>query len=325
MSRSLKLLICLAGAAWLVLPPVAHSQAYPNKLVRMIVSLAAGGGVDSQTRAVSQKLAEVWNQQVIVENRPGAGGNIGSDYVAKAAPDGYTLLSSPGGLAIAPSLYRKRPFDPRKDFAPIVQLTSTAYILAADPKLPATSVAALVALAKAQPGKLNFGSSGLGTASHLAGELFILSAGINLVHIPYKADVNIIPDIISGQVQMAFFPVLTVVSLLKEGRLRGLAISSSSRTSLLPELPTVAESGVRDFEYTVWVGIFAPAGTPRDIVNRINADTQKVVRLPDVRERMIGWGLENPANTADEFSARYLGDIEKYAKVIKAAKIPPVD
>ncbi len=315
----------LAIAALLVLGTGALAQGYPAKPVRLIVPLAAGGGVDTVARTLAQKYSELWQQQVVVENRPGAGGNIGADFVAKSPPDGYTLLMNPSGQAIAPSLYRKLPFDPRKDFAPITEITLTNFILVTDPKLPVASVRDLIALATARPGKLNYGSAGMGSATHLAGELLRTSAGIDIVHVPYKGDANVVPAILSGEVQMGFFPLSSVLQLMKDGRVRAIGMSGLARAKAVPQVPTIAESGIPGFEYAIWIGIFAPAGTPREILAKVSADGARILRLPDVREKMESWGYENPATTPEEFTARYLSDIDKYARIIRSAGVPPID
>lgn len=312
-------------AASLALPLAAWSQAYPLKPVRIVVPFAPGGGTDHTARAFAQKYSEVWKHQAIVDNRPGAGGNLGADVVAKAAPDGYTLLFTPGGIAVSASLYRKLSFDPRKDFAPATQVASTHMILVTSPKLPAASVKEVIALAKAQPGKFNFGSSGIGAPSHLMGEVFKSSAGLDIVHIPYKGDAQSIPALLSGEVHMVFVPLLIALPHMKAERLRGMAVIGPSRPRSAPEVPTMMESGLREFQFVGWQGIFAPAGTPRDILAKISADTVKVLHMPDLAERLPGMGLEPAGTSPEEFAALYKSDIEKYARVIRDGRIPLID
>jgi tripartite-type tricarboxylate transporter receptor subunit TctC len=302
----------------------ALGQAYPAKPVRMLVPFPPGGGVDVVARTFSQKFSEAWGQQVVVENRPGAGGNIAADLVAKAPPDGYTLLITTTGHAVAPSLFRKLPFDPIKDFAATSQITSTYLVLVANPSMPAT-LKELVALAKSQPGKLNYGHTGLGVAPHLVGEMLKSAAGINIVMVTYKGDAQTIPAMLANEVQMGFSPPTTVVGHVKAGRLRALAVSGAARGAAFPDVPTVTEAGYADATYNGWVGFFSPAGTPRDILIRISTETARALRMPDVAARLPGWGAEAAGTSPDEFAKRYRADIARYAKVIKDANVPLVD
>jgi tripartite-type tricarboxylate transporter receptor subunit TctC len=302
----------------------ALGQAYPAKPVRMLVPFPPGGGVDVVARTFSQKLSEAWGQQVIVENRPGAGGNIAADLVAKAPPDGYTLLITTTGHAVAPSLFRKLPFDPIKDFAAASQITSTYLILVANPGMPAT-LKELVALAKSQPGKLNYGHTGLGVAPHLVGEMLKSAAGINIVMVTYKGDAQTIPAMLANEVQLGFSPPTSVVGHVKAGRLRALAVSGAARGSAFPDVPTVTEAGYPDATYNGWVGFFAPGGTPREILTRVSSETARALRMPDVAARLPSWGAEAAGTSPDEFAARYRADIVRYAKVIKEANVPLVD
>ena len=312
-------------AAVIALPSAGWPQTYPSKPVLIVVPIAAGGGTDNTARIFAQKYAEVWKQQVIVDNRAGAGGNIGADVVAKAAPDGYTLLFTPGGIAVSASLYRKLPFDPRRDFAPATQVASTHMILVTNPKFPAASVKEVIALAKAQPGKLNFGSSGVGAPSHLMGEVLKATAGLDIVHIPYKGDAQSIPALLAGEVHMVFVPLLIALPHMKNNRLRGVAVIGAARPQSAPEVPTMVESGLRDFQFTGWQGIFAPAGTPQEVLSKISADTVKVLRMPDLAGRLPGMGLEAAGTSPAEFAVLYKSDIEKYARVIREARIPLID
>ena len=310
------LLACAAGAAL--------AQGYPTKPVRLIVPFLAGGGVDALARALSQRFAEAWGQSVIVENRPGAGGNIGANAVAKATPDGYTLLVASTGLAMAPSLYRKLPFDPLKDFAATSQIMSNYFVLVANPGVPAT-LKELVALAKSQPGKLNYGHTGLGGSPHLVGEMLRAAAGINIVFVPYKGDAQTLLAMLANEVQMTFAPPATVVQMVKSGKLRALAVTGTSRSTAFPDAPTTTEAGFPEVTYAGWVGFFAPGGTPRDILNKISQETARALRMPEIVERLASGGLEAAGTTPGEFAARYRADVARYAKIIKETDIPLVD
>ena len=310
------LLACAAGAAL--------AQSYPTKPVRMIVPFLAGGAVDTMARLFAQKFTEAWGQQVIVENRAGAGGNIGADAVAKAAPDGYTLLITTTGHAVAPSLYRKLQYDPLKDFAATSQIISTYLVLVVNPSMPAT-LKELVALAKSQPGKLNYGHTGLGVAPHLVGEMLRAATGINIVFVPYKGDAGVVPAMLANEVQMSFSSPTTVVQLVKAGKLRALAVTGTSRGRSFPDVLTTTEAGFPDASYVGWVGFFTPAGTPRDILNKISSETARVLRMPDISARVPGWGGEAAGTTPEEFAAKYRADIARYAKIIKEANIPLVE
>jgi tripartite-type tricarboxylate transporter receptor subunit TctC len=303
----------------------ALSQSYPTKPVRLVVPFPAGGAVDTVARTLGQKLGESLRQQVVIENRAGAGGNIGTDAVAKSAPDGYTILMTTHGHAISPNLYRKLSYDSIKDFTPVTQLTSSFLLLVANPSLPATSLKELIAVAKAKPGSLNYGSTGLGAPPHLVTELVKLMAGIDMAHIPYKGDAPLFTALLGGEVQLAFVPPVTGLPHVRAGRLRALAVTSGKRSPTLPDVPTVAEAGVPGFEYSGWLAILAPAGTPREVVGKLQGDIAKVVGTPEMRDRFLGWGYEPVAGTPEEFAGRLRADIARYARVIKDAKIPLVD
>jgi len=303
----------------------AVAQSYPTKPVRLVVPFPAGGGVDTVARPLAQKLSESLRQQVVIENRPGAGGNIGTDAVAKSAADGYTLLITTHGHAISPNLYRKLPYDSVKDFAPVTQLTSSFLLLVANPALPARSLKELIVLAKAKPGSLNYGSTGLGAPPHLVTELLKIMAGIDMAHIPYKGDAPLFTALLSGEVLVAFVPPVTGLPHVKTGRLRALAVTSPGRSPTLPDVPTVVEAGVPGFEYTGWLAILAPAGTPREVVGKLQGEIAKTLAVPEMRDRFLGWGYEPVAGTPEEFATRLRADIARYAKIIKEAKIPLVD
>lgn len=314
-------LLLATGLSLSVLHHGAQAQAdYPTKPVRIIVPSTPAGVLDIVTRTVAQKLSENLGQQVIIENRPGAGGNIGADAAAKAPADGYTLFI--GFIAthgINPSLFGKLPYDPVKDFAPITLLASVSNIISVHPSVPAQSLKDLIAMAKAKPGQLSYASSGNGTSTHLAGELLKHTAGVDIVHIPYKGSAPAVGDALAGQVPMLVDSVVSSLPQVKAGKLRGLAVTSSKRLAVAPDLPTVAESGYPGYEATAWLGILAPSGTPREIVNRLNTQILKVLSLPEVRERLAAQGAEIVTSTPDQFSAYIKSELAKWGKVVKAA------
>ena len=317
---------CFAALCLLCIPAdTTFAQNYPAKPVRLIVPYAAGGATDNYARVFSQKFAEAWGQQMIVDNRPGAGGNVGSAVVAKATPDGYTLLLNTAGQAIAPALYRRLSYDPVKDLQPVVLLVRSIQVLVVSPGFAAGSVAELIALAKAQPGRINFGSNGIGSGPHLAGELFRSLAGINIVHIPYKGDAALAPALLSNEVQMSFLPSQAATPMVKSGKLRPLAVASGARSPFLPEVPTVAEAGVANYELSTWAGLFAPAGTPRDVVQKISAEGVRMILSPEMHKILTSWGVEAIGIGVEGFEARYRSDIEKYARLIREAGIPQED
>ena len=310
--------LCFLAAA------LAQAQSYPVKPVRLVVPFPPGGATDLVARTLSQKLTESWKQQVVVENRAGAGGNIGADAVAKSAPDGYSLLLNIQGQSISASLYRKLPFDAIKDFTPIVQVTSSYLVLVGNPRLPGT-VMEIIAMAKAQPGKLNFGSTGLGAPPHLMAELFNGVAGTRIVHIPYKGDAPLTPALLTDEVQLAFLPLSAALQHVRSGKLRALGVTGGKRGAALPDVPTLVEAGMREFDIAGWIGIFGPGGLPRDIVALVRAEFVKAIRQPDVLEKWPGWGYEPVGGTPEEFGAKYRADIDVFAKIIRDAKVPLVD
>ncbi len=290
---------------------------YPDKPVRMIVGFPAGSGVDILARLAGQKLAETYGQQFVIDNRPGAGSNIAANLAAKAAPDGYTIFLGTVANAINATLYAKLPFDFTRDFAPIVLAASAPNLLVVHPSVPARSVAELIRLAKAQPGQLSFGSSGTGTAPHLAGELFKRMAGIDIVHVPYRGGPQATTDLIGGQYAMLFAISSTVLPHIKSGRLRALAITTLARMPSLPEVPTVAESGLPGFEAVTWFGFMVPAATPRDIVGRLNADIGKALALPDLRQQLALQGIDVIGGTPEQFAEHVRKETAKWADVIR--------
>lgn len=319
--RGLTLLVALL----FTVAGTAFADDYPNKPVRLIVGFPPGGINDIVARVIGDKLSQSLGQTVVVENRPGAGGTIGADLVAKSKPDGYTLLmGSVSNIAMAQSQYKGLPYDAAKDFAPIVLVAAAPNILVVNPEFPVHSVRELIALAKQKPGGINYASAGLGTSNHLTVELLQVMAGIELNHVPYKGDAPGTADVVAGQVPMIFPTLPVALPFIKAGKLRPIAVSSAERSSLLPEVPTVAESGgLPEFEVSVWVGILGPAGTPREIVTRLNAEIVKIVRMPNVRERLAGLGAESVGDTSEHFAAYIKSELAKWSKVAKAAGITP--
>jgi tripartite-type tricarboxylate transporter receptor subunit TctC len=305
--------------------PRAHAQSYPTKPIRVIVPFAAGGAVDALARLVTAKLQEAVGQPVIVENRAGAGGNTGADQVAKSPPDGYTILQHTNGQAISPALYRSLPFDPLKDFIPVIQLVGTSTVLVANPKFPAKSLKELIALAKEKPGKLNYGMTGVGNSLHLTMEMLKRAAGIDILAIPYRGDAPLNTALIAGEVDVAIVPIGTAVPLLESGRLRPLAVNSAQRSPALPDVPTVAEEAIPGFEAAGWQGWFVPAKTPRDVVAYLQRETAKVIADPDMQARLKAMGNEPVGSTTEAFDGRFKSDLAKFAKVVKEANIPTQD
>jgi tripartite-type tricarboxylate transporter receptor subunit TctC len=305
----------------------AHAQApksaaYPAKPVRVIVGYAPGGATDIIGRLVAQKLTEASGQTFVVENRPGASATIASEMVARAAPDGYTLLiAATTSHSILPSLMAKLPYHPQRDFAPVSALAISPLLLALHPSLPVRSVADMIKLARAQPGQLSFGAGGTGTPPHLAGELFKQMAGVNMLYVPYKGEAPAISDLIGGQISLIFSNVVAVLPQVQAGRLRGIAVTTAERLPSLPAYPAVAESGLPGFAVESWFGLVATAGTPSDIISRLNTDTMRGMAQPDMRERLAGQGLFVKTGTPGELTALMQSETVKWAKVIKAAGI----
>jgi tripartite-type tricarboxylate transporter receptor subunit TctC len=290
----------------------------------MVVPFAAGGAVDTVARALGQKLGESWKQPVIVDNRPGAGGNIAAEAVAKAPGDGYTLLITTQGFAISPGLYKKLPFDAVRDFAPVTQLTSSYLVLVSTPQLPSQSIRDLITLAKSKPGTINYGSTGTGAPPHLLGEVLKSAAGIDTLHVPYKGDAPLTQALLAGEVQVAFMPLAGVLPHIKSGRLRALGVSGKQRSTEMPDVPTFAEAGL-PLEFTGWLGIFAPASVQRELVTQIQREFARAIVAPDMLERWPAWGYLPVGNSPEEFAARLAADMTMYAKVIRDAKIPLQD
>jgi tripartite-type tricarboxylate transporter receptor subunit TctC len=310
---------CIAGGAEAQAPEASR---YPARAVRVVVPFAPGGPSDLPARLVSQKLSEAWGQQVVVDNRGGANGVVGAEIVAKAPPDGHTLvMGTTGTHGINASLYAKLPYDTIADFAPVARLGIASYVLIAHPSLPVRNVRELVKLAKARPGQIT-GSSG-GSVTQLAAELFKRSAGIDIVIVPYKGNALAVTATLSGEVSLIFGGIAQSGPLIKAGKLKALAVSGLKRSPAMPEVPTVAESGVPGFEAGSWYGLLAPGATPRALVERINKDVVRAVQLPEVRERLMNEAFEVPSDTPDQFAAHIKADVVKWAKVVKEAGIKP--
>lgn len=304
-------------ATLLLLPFLALAQGYPARPVRVIVPYPPGGATDVMARIIAQKLNETWPQAMVVENKPGASGTVGSEVVAKSPADGYTLLLQGTQHAINLSLYKQLPYDTLRDFAVVAYVASAPFLLVVHPSVPANSVAELIAYIRAKPGGLNYGSSGVGGGAHLAGEIFKTSAGVQLTHIPYKGAAPAMADLLGGQVPMVFDPIPTSITQVRSGKIKALAITSARRSALIPELPTVAESGLPGFEVAAWFGLYAPASTPKDIVARLNAEVNRVLQLPDVKEKFAGLGAESMPMGTDQFALHLRAEIAKFAKAIR--------
>ncbi len=309
-------------AACALLSGHAAAQNFPNKPVRMIVAFPPGGATDIVARIVSQKLSEMWGQQVFVDNRGGAAGTIGTDLMAKSPPDGYNLfMATMGNLTANTVLYHNLPFDVERDLAPVTLVVKVHFVMVAYPSFPPKTVQELIALAKAKPGEINYASSGAGGAPHLGGELFKSMAGVNLTHVPYKGSGPSFADLLGGQVSLTIDSLAQALPYIKSGRLRALAVTGAKRAPMLPDVPTVAESGVPGYELTNWFGLVTRAGTPREIIHRVNADVVKVLQMPDVRERFLGMALDPVGDTPEQFGAYIKSETAKWAKVIKSAGI----
>ena len=299
-----------------MLSTAAFAQTYPAKTVRIVVGYPPGGPTDVIARTVAQKLTIALGQQVIVDNRPGASGMIGAEQVVKAAPDGYTLLTVPITYAVTPSVYPKMPYDAEKDLAPVALVASSPFILVVHPTLPVKTVKELIALAKSRPGQINYASASTGGMPHLAGELFNMMTGVKLTHIPYKGAAPATVDLLAGQVSLMFNNMLSAMPLVKANKLRAVAVTSLKRSAAIPELPTIAET-VKGFEASGWYGAFAPAATPKDIIAKLNAEINKLMRLPDVAQRLAGDGVEAASMTPAEFGAYLHSEIAKWGRVVQ--------
>ena len=308
----------LVGVVAFAVCSVAVAQGWPSKPIKWIVPFAPGGTTDILARTISEKLTTALGQPVIVENKPGAGGGLGAEFTAKAPPDGYTIM---GGTisthAINASLYKNLPYDPVKDFAPITMIVRLPNMLVVNPDIPAKNVTELIALLKSHPNKYSFASSGNGTSQHLSGELFKGMAGVEMQHIPYKGSPPALQDVVGGQVAMTFDNITTAWPLAKAGKLRALAVTTSKRSSIAPEIPTLSESGLAGYEVGSWQGVFAPAGTPPAIVSRLNREIVKIINMPDVKEKLTALGAEPVGNTPEEFGAIVRTEVAKWGEVVK--------
>jgi len=315
---ALHLCTALIAGAWIA--SAAAQTAYPSKPLRLVSPFPPGGVVDTVSRVVAQKLSESLGQPVVVENKVGAGGNIAAEFVSKSSPDGYTLLmGSIATHAINVSLYSRMPYDAERDFAPVSLAATNTNLVVVNPSFPVRSIAELIAYAKANPGKLNYGTAGSGTAQHLAGELFKTTAGIDMVHVPYKGAAPAISDLLAGQIPLMFVDISISLPHVRAGRLRALAVTAGKRIPQLPEVPTVAESGLPGFEVNAWFGVFAPAGTTREIVNRLNADIVRGLAAPEVRERLLALGVEPQTSTPEQLAAFVKSEIAKWGRIVRAS------
>ena len=310
----------LAFALVTTLSFMANAQdRFPNKPIQIIVPFTAGSSTDIHARMVGKKMSENWGQQVVVINRPGGGGIVAGSIVARAAPDGYTLLYHGPGFAVSATLYSKLPYDPLKDFAAVTQIASTPFVLVVGPSLGVKSVNDLIALAKRKPGQLNFGSAGIGGATHLSGEQFRFAADINVVHVPYKGTPEALIDTMAGRIQYFISPIAPALSFIKDGRLLALAVTTAQRSPVLPNVPTVAETALPGFEMEGWGGLWAPAKTPKAVLNQLSNEVARILALPDIRERLQSEGVVPKSSTPEEFAKFTRAEIEKLGKVVKAS------
>jgi len=317
-------LLCLMSLSLLNLALPAAAQTYPNRPVRIVAPFPAGGGLDLVSRALGQRLSTALGQSIIIDNRSGADGMIGTEQVAKAAPDGYTLLiSSTGPMVINPALNLKMPYDTLRNFAPITLVVVQPLCLVVHPSLPVKSVKELIALAKAKPGQLNYGSGGIGNGAHLAGEIFRTITSIDIVHVPYKGAAPAVVDLLAGQVQMMLNSIPVMLPFIKSAKLRALAVGADKRMAILPEVPTMRESGIAKFDANSWYGFFAPAGTPKEIVSRLNYESAKILRSQEMRDFMSPQGAEVIGDSPEEFSAHIKSELAKWARAVKTAGVRP--
>jgi tripartite-type tricarboxylate transporter receptor subunit TctC len=299
----------------------ASAADYPSRPINIVVPFPAGGSADTLARLIGQKLSESLGQPVVVENKPGAGGNLGTDIVAKAAPDGYTLLLTPSSIAIAPALYTKLPFDPVKDFAPVTLLASIPMVVVVNPEFPPKTLLELIALAKSKPGEISYASAGNGSTNHLAVELFKISTGIDMLHVPYRGNPLAIVDVIAGRVPVFFDFVLTGLPHIREGKVRALAVTSAHRSPVLPDVPTVAEAGVPGFEASTWFGVYVPSGTKPAVVEKLNAEILAVLANPAIRERLTALGVDVLAEGPEGLAALTKSDLEKWGPIVQKAGV----
>jgi len=307
----------------LLSPSAAWSQAWPSRTVKIVVPYPAGGGTDVMARFLAQKFSEMWGQPVVVENKGGAGGNIGADQVAKSTPDGYTLVMMPSNLSINPSLFDKTPWDAVKDFSPIGTVATSPIMVGVSAGVPANSIRELIALAKAKPGTLNYISCGGGSPQHIAGEMFNAMAGVQMQHVPYKGCGAAIPDAVAGVVQVLFSTVANMNPHIKSGKLKGFAVAGARRSELVPDVPTVSEAGLPGYNFDVWFGLLAPAKTPRDVIVKINRDINSLLAQKDVKERLQGQFYDVMPGTPEQFATLIEKDLLRFGKVIRDVGIKP--
>jgi tripartite-type tricarboxylate transporter receptor subunit TctC len=316
-------LYCLLTAAMAPFVATTQAQPYPAKPIRIVVPFPAGGNADIFARAYAQKLGDAWKQTPIVDNRAGAAGIIGTQFVARSPADGYTLLfGTTGTHTTNPAVYARLPYDPVKDFSPVSNFADSPFLLVVHPTVPANTLQGLVALAKSRPGQLDYASFGAGSSAHLAGEMLRTMAGINIVHVAYKGGPPAVTDLVGGHVSLMFNSLPAVLPLVKAERLRALAVASAKRVPTLPELPTFTEAGLAGFEAGSWYGVLAPAGTPREAITKLHAETVRILALPDIRQKLATEGAEAIGNTPEEFAAQIQRDMTRWAKVARDAKIP---
>ena len=320
MERAARMLAgCLIAVSLAAGTPALAQEAWPSRPVRLVVPFAAGGATDVVARALGKDLSELWGQPVVIDNRGGAGGNIGADIVAKSPPDGYTLLMASGSiLTVNPHIYAKLPFDAKKDFLPVTSVASGPQLVVVHPGVAAKNLREFIALAKAKPGSVNFGSAGIGSQTHMAAENFVDAAGIVATHVPYKGEAPAIADVIAGQIQFAVANVAAAAPHVGNGTLRALAVTSTARSPMLPDVPTVAESGIAGFENTGWFGLIAPAGTPQAVVNKVHADTVKVLERREMKERLAVQGMAPVGNTPAAFAAAIDDESKRWEKVVQS-------
>ena len=317
--KSTLIAFCIALASAIAAPGQARAQNYPNKPVKIMFGFPAASATDIVARQVGQKLSEKWGQPVVIDNRPGAGGNLGSELAAQQPADGYTIFFGTVANAISTTYYSKLNYDYLKDFTPITLVATTPLVIVANPSVPYRSVAELIAYAKANPGKINFGSGGVGTSNHLAGEMFKAATGTDMLHVPYKGTPAAYADLMSGQVQLMFDNIVAATPHIKSGKLQPIAVTSAKRSKSLPDVPTVAESGIPGFEAVSWIGALVPAGTPKDIVEKIHTDLVAVLRMPEIQEKLAASGAVAVGSSQEEFAAWNRNEIAKWARAIKAS------
>jgi tripartite-type tricarboxylate transporter receptor subunit TctC len=318
------LLRILACGAFALSALIAGAAEYPGRPIRFVVPYAPGGTTDILARIIGPKMTQAWRQQIVVDNRGGANGNIGSDIVAKATPDGYTiLLGTSGSNAVNPSVYARMPYDATRDLAMIAMVASTANILVANPRFSGNTIQDVLAMAKKNPGKITYGSAGVGSVLHLSGELLKTMTGVNMTHVPYKGTGPSLVDLMGGQIDVVFANLPAVVPMVQTGRLKGIAVTTARRAAALPQIPTMVEGGVRGYDVASWFAVFVPARTPKPIVNKINSEVVKILKTPDTQARLVELGAEPMFMTPEEGNRYFHDEIGKWAKVVKAAGVKP--